>query len=142
MVDVVRRDKVSYESATAMVTAAIAEARKTGFTISVVVTDPAGGLIAVGRMDGAHEGTAEYARKKAYFSGRSGKHTEDYVHDRLTQDEIIWRALSSDSDLFLTPGGVPIVVDGTTVGGVGVSGAPYATDAALERAAVDGASYK
>ena len=137
MVDVVSRDQISYESAATMVRAAIAEARETGFTISVCVTDPAGGLIAVGRMDGAHEGTAEYARKKAYFSARTGKHSEDYVHDRLTKDEILWRALASDPELFLTPGGVPIVVDGLTVGGVGVSGAPYATDAALARRAVD-----
>ena len=136
MVKIVRRGQVSYESAAAMVRAAIEEAERTGFTVSVCITDPGGGVIAVGRMDGAHAGTAEYARRKAHFSGRTGLHTEDYVHGRLVNDEILWRALSSDPAIFMTPGGAPITIDGETVGGVGVSGAPYEKDAALARAAI------
>ena len=91
--------------------------------VSVCITDTAGCVIAVGRMDGAHAGTAEYARKKACFSGRTGRDTEDYVHIRLVNDEILWRALRSDPGMFLTPGGVPITIDGET-------------DAALARAAI------
>ena len=136
MVEVVRRGQVSYESAAAMVSAGIEEARRRGLSVSVCITDPAGGVIAVGRMDGAHAGTAEYAQRKAHFSGRTGLATEDYVHGRLVNDEILWRALSPDPGIFLTPGGAPITIDGETVGGVGVSGAPYKTDAALARAAI------
>lgn len=136
MVEIVRLGQVSYESAAAMVRAAIKEATRTGLSVSVCITDPAGGVIAVGRMDGAHAGTVEYARRKAHFSGRTGLATEDYVHGRLVNDEILWRGLSSDPGIFLTPGGAPITIDGETVGGVGVSGAHYDTDAALARAAI------
>lgn len=87
--------------------------------------------MAVGRMDGAHARTVDFARGKAVYSAASGKTTAWFVENRLEPNEVLWKALSEDPATFLVPGGLPLLVDGQPVGGVGVSGAAYHEDTVI-----------
>lgn len=127
--------QISLMAAMEIANGVLKEAEALGQKVSVAIVDFAGHLVVGLRMDGRHAGTLEYARKKAYFSARSGNATEQYLKERLEGDEMLWRALNADPELFLTPGGAPLIVGGALVGGVGVSGAPYAIDAALAASA-------
>ena len=132
---VVRQDRISYTAALAVVLAGIARAKELAIDVSVCVTDPSGGIVAAVRMNGTHAATINAARGKAYYSARSGRTTQDFVENRLVKDEVLWRALSSNNETFLVPGGFPLLVDGACIGGVGVSGGKYEDDVKIGEAA-------
>lgn len=133
----VRQDHISYAAAAAVVEAGLAKARELGEKSTVSVTDPSGGIIALGRMDGVQAGTIKAATGKAYYSARSGRTTQDFIENRLVKDEVLWRAVSSNPDTFLVPGGFPLIHDGVCIGGVGVSGGKYQDDVKIAEAAAE-----
>lgn len=122
------RRHVTYEAAQALVDKGISIARADGVSITVVVVDTSGGIVAAGRLDGAHARTIEFARGKAVYSAASGKTTAQFVEKRLEPNEVLWKALSEDQQTFLVPGGFPLLMNGESVGGFGVSGAAYHVD--------------
>jgi uncharacterized protein GlcG (DUF336 family) len=126
---------ITYATARLVVDAGIAAATEMGERVSVCVTDPTGGIVAAGRMDGAAASTVDAARGKAFYSARSGRTTEDFIEKRLRHDEVLWKAVSKSQDTFLVPGGFPLLCNGASVGGVGVSGGKYQDDVKVAAAA-------
>jgi glc operon protein GlcG len=105
------------EEAANIITAAKAEAMVKGWNVSIAVVDDAGMLIHLERMDGAGAQSPEVATLKARTSALSGAPTkalEDVVKDRP--------AVALFPGRLPVQGGVPVIVDGQCVGGVGVSG--------------------
>jgi glc operon protein GlcG len=105
------------EEAAKMIAAAKAEAAKNNWLVSIAVVDDAGMLIHLERMDGAGAQSPEVATLKARTSALSGAPTkalEDVVKDRP--------AVALFPGRLPVQGGVPVIVDGQCVGGVGVSG--------------------
>lgn len=125
---------VTYAAATDVVRAGTELAEERGMSVTVCVTDISGGIVAAGRMEGAHDRTVGLARGKATYSAASGKTTAWFVENRLEQNEVLWKALSEDPGTFLVPGGVPLLYDGAAVGAVGVSGAAYHEDTVIAEA--------
>lgn len=132
---VIRRDQVSYAAARDIVDVALAKAAELSLTVSICVTDPSGGIVLAARMDGVQASTVNAARGKATYSGRSGRTTQDFVDTRLKGDDVLFKAVSKDPDTFLVPGGFPLLVDGLSVGGVGVSGGLYTEDVVVAETA-------
>jgi glc operon protein GlcG len=100
-----------------MIAAAKAEAAKNNWLVSIAVVDDAGMLIHLERMDGAGAQSPEVAMLKARTSALSGvptKTLEDVVKDRP--------AVALFPGRLPVQGGVPVIVDGQCVGGIGVSG--------------------
>ena len=100
-----------------IIAAAKAEAVKNNWLVSIAVVDDAGMLIHLERMDGAGAQSPEVATLKARTSALSGAPTkalEDIVKDRP--------AVALFPGRLPVQGGVPVMVDGHCVGGVGVSG--------------------
>ena len=102
----------------------IREAERLGFKVALAVVDAAGHLIACERMDGALWVTPEIARAKANAAAGFHATTLD-LEERFTK-----RMLFADNvatlgsyEFVFGRGGVPVAVDGTIVGAVGVSGA-------------------
>lgn len=122
---------VTYDAAAEIVRAGIKVAREQGKAVTVCVTDRSGGIVASGRMDGAHHRTVGFAAGKATYSAASGKTTAWFVENRLEPNEVLWKALSQDPATFLVPGGLPLLYEGESIGGVGVSGAAYHDDTAI-----------
>lgn len=131
----IQQERISYEAAAQIVAAGIAKAETLSMRVSVCVTDFAGGIIAAGRMDGAHAGTINAARGKAHYSARSARTTKDFVESRLMNDDVLWRAMSPNQDVFLVPGGCPLMLGDACIGGVGVSGGKYQDDVEVAEAA-------
>ena len=131
-----RPPQVSYPAAAAAIEAGLAECRAIGMNCAIVVTDAAGDMVAVARTDGASANTYRGALGKAKTAAVLATSTADYLEQRLLHDEVLYRALSADPELFLVPGGFPLLAAGAVVGGVGVSGGLHADDAKVAHAAM------
>jgi uncharacterized protein GlcG (DUF336 family) len=113
--------------------AAEAEAKKNNWIVSVALLDDGGHLLHLIRMDGASPFNARTAIAKGKTAAETRRSTlvwEDRIkggrHSMLGMPQI-------------TPvqGGLPIVVDGTCIGGVGVSGVQSHEDEQIAKAGID-----
>jgi uncharacterized protein GlcG (DUF336 family) len=129
--------QVSYHAAAAAIESGLDECRRIGMNCAIVVTDASGEMVAVARTDGASGNTYRGALGKAKTAAVLGCSTEEYLEQRLLSDEVLYRALTADPEMFLVPGGFPLEFDGDVVGGVGVSGGLHADDAKVARAAME-----
>lgn len=116
-----------------LVQAALAAAaeRSTPVTVGVAVVDTSGLLRSYVLMSGAppmvEQAAVKKARTAAYLGRPSG-----------TLDPAVASALTAaTNDFTMLRGGIPIVVDGVTVGGIGVGGASPDEDAAIAQAGID-----
>jgi uncharacterized protein GlcG (DUF336 family) len=124
---------IASDGAQRAIAAAAAEARKQGWAVSIAVVDPAGELVAFLRMDGAAFSSVDVSRAKARTAARFRRPTKA-LDSALTNGRL---ALLGVEGLTPLEGGVPIVINGETVGAVGVSGVTSAQDAQVARAGAD-----
>jgi len=101
----------------AIAEAGLAEARNIGINVTLVVTDDAGKLLYVERMDRAKSMSIDIAIKKAMTSAISHRPTKQW-EERLQSSNMLLRL----DEIFPVQGGLPIMVDDECVGGVGASG--------------------
>jgi glc operon protein GlcG len=116
-----------------MVAAAEAEARKRSVEVTICVVDDSGNLLFLEKADGATLNTIQFAQKKARhaaFYGSPSKDGADYVKKGSVE------ALAFP-DFFPNQGGLPIKVDGKTIGGIAASGARSEIDEAIAQAGLD-----
>ncbi|WP_372915231.1 heme-binding protein [Sandarakinorhabdus sp.] len=114
--------------------AAQAEADKRGLKVTIVVVDPAGVPISLRRMDDAPLPGPEVATGKAQTAARFGNSTA--VFEQRLQKEGQLRYLSFPVAVVASEGGVPIKLNGKTVGAVGVSGATGQEDGLIAAAGI------
>jgi uncharacterized protein GlcG (DUF336 family) len=125
---VVQQNRISAGASSTAVAAALAkcQADKLPF-VTVAVVDRFGTVQALLRGDNAAEHTIEAARQKAYTAAAFGAPTSDLAKRINGTGPSI---ADLPGTLFLA-GGVPLKVDGVSVAGIGVGGAP---DGALDEA--------
>jgi len=124
---------IGVETARKAAAAAIAEAKKNGWTVAAAVVDPGGVLVYFERIDGTQNGSSEVAQEKARTSAafkRPSKALEDVVTSGKSQFLRLPGALPIE-------GGLPLVIDGKIVGAIGVSGASSQQDGECAKAGVD-----
>jgi len=127
---------ISLEQAKKVMAGAEAEAKKNNWNVVIAVLDSGGNLVMLQRMDGAQFGSIEVAREKAYSAVAFRRPTKAF-EDALGQGGVNLRVLRLPGASPLE-GGLPIVVDGKLIGGVGVSGVQATQDAQIGRAGIDG----
>lgn len=132
-----KSERITPRAAMEIVERASERALELGLAVTICVVDPDGGLVAALRLLGAHDRTVNYAKGKATYSAGSGKTTEWFIENRLSKNDVLWRALSEDPETFLVPGGYPLLRDGRTVGAVGVSGGAFHEDVKIASYAFD-----
>ena len=113
--------------------AALAEARKNQWAVTVAIVDAGGHLLSLQRMDGAAPMSAHVAIAKANSSAvgrRNTKTLEDMINGGRTAFLSV-RALDG-----MLEGGVPIMHNGQCLGAVGVSGVKASEDAQVAAAGV------
>ncbi len=110
---------ISRESADALITAASAATRDIGLKVTIAVTDAGGHLSALARDDGAPFLTVNVAIDKAWTAASFGLPTHVWS-DVIANPQVA--QLAHQPRLVAVGGGVPIVVDGRVVGGIGISG--------------------
>lgn len=117
---------ISYAVAAKMVEAAIARAQELNCKQNVAVVDDGGNLKAFGSMDGAPILGIEGCQRKA-FTALFGAGTAD-LYNAVKSDQSLVIGLSHFSRATFVGGGLPIVVDGEVVGGIGVGGGTVEQD--------------
>lgn len=126
---------LSYEAAAKMVAAAIAKAEALGCKQNVAVLDEGGNLKAFGRMDGAPLLGVEGCQRKA-FTALFGMGTQD-LYQAIKDDPSLVVGLSHFSRATMVGGGLPIMIEGEVVGGIGVGGGTVEEDVACSQAGLD-----
>jgi uncharacterized protein GlcG (DUF336 family) len=125
--------RMSMETALRIAQAAIKECRKQGVQVAVTVIDRGGHAQAVLRDVLAPDVTLTISKQKAY-TAMAFNATTSSLEGRFKSPFSVGKV----EGLVMSPGGVPIQVGGTLLGGVGVSGAPSGeVDEKCAKAGVD-----
>lgn len=113
--------------------AAEAEAQKRNVQVTICIVDESGNLLFLQKADGAGLNTIQFAQKKARYAALYRRPSKSAA-DQLKSGDLQVLAFP---DAFPNQGGLPIQVDGQTIGGIGVSGAPSEVDEAIGQVAID-----
>ena len=113
--------------------AAEAEARKNNWNVAIAILDDGGHLLHFIRIDGATPANAAIAIDKARtaaVSRRSSGRWEQLIKDGRT-------GMLNMPGILPVQGGLPIVAEGSCVGGIGVSGVQSHQDEQIAQAGID-----
>jgi glc operon protein GlcG len=116
-----------------MAAAAEAEAQKRNVQVTICIVDDGGNLLFLQKADGAGLNTIQFAQRKARYAALYGRPSKAAA-DQLKGGDI---SVLAFPDAFPNQGGVPIKVDGRTIGAIACSGAASEIDEAISQFAVD-----
>lgn len=117
--------------------AACEAAREIGVPVTVAIVDAGGHLISLARMDGTPFVITEIAIGKAFTAASFGVPTSDLAN--LFKDRVQFTTsvqVATQGRFTLSKGGLPIIIDGQTVGGIAASGGTGDQDLAIVQAAL------
>lgn len=126
---------INLEQAKKAIAAGQAEARKNNWPVAIAVVDNHGFLVAFEKMDNTQTASVQIATDKAASAAMYRRPTKVF-QDMVTGGGAGTRVLNLRGASVLE-GGLPIVVGGRIVGGVGVSGVSSDQDGVIAKAAVD-----
>jgi len=123
--------KLTYEGAQKLVTAAIAKSHEIKVPECICVVDAGGHLLAMARMDGAFALSIDTALRKAQTAAAYGIPTGD-----IAAGVDIKLAIATEGRRINLPGGLPIIIDGHVVGGIGIGSGTGEEDKEVAKAAL------
>jgi len=121
-----------------MVAAAEAEMEKRKVSVTIVIVDESGNLLFLQKGDRSGLNTINFAQRKARHSalyGQPSARSAQLLKEGNTAQLVMPNA-------FPNQGGLPIKVDGVTIGAIACSGAPSEVDEAIAQVAIDAAIKK
>src|SRR5579871_442473 len=115
---------ITLEGAKKMMTAAEAEAKKNNWNVAIAIVDAAGNLLMFHKIDDTQTGSIAVAMGKARTAAAFKRPTKA-MEEMISGGRSVFLALDG-----LTPiqGGLPVIIDGQLLGGVGVSGVQSSQD--------------
>lgn len=132
-IDLPTKKYLSFAAVKSMVAAAEAEAEKRHAQVTICIVDESGNLLFLEREDGATLNTLQFAQRKARhaaFYGSPSKNGAEQVKNGNV-------AALAYPEYFPNQGGLPIKVDGKTLGGIAASGSTSDVDEAIAQAGLD-----
>ncbi len=123
--------KLTHVGALTALGAAVAKAHELGVPQNISIVDEGGNLLAFVRMDGAKLLSRETSLSKAISAASHRQPTS-----RLLPELEVKLALASGGRLTNLEGGLPILMGGICVGGIGVGSGTGAQDVEVARAAL------
>jgi len=117
----------------AITSAAMAEATKNEWAVTIAIVDEGGHLLWLHRLDGAAPISAHIAPAKAQTAALGRRETKIY-EDIINNGRLSF--LSAPVIHGMLEGGVPIIKDGAVIGAVGVSGVKSNEDAQIAKAGI------
>ena len=115
MADTAPSLKLTSEGALKLLQAAITKAKEINVPECISIVDPGGHLLAFARMDGAFVQSIDTALMKAKTAASYGVPTGD-----IAAGIDLKLAIATQGKRINLPGGLPIIVDGHVIGGIGV----------------------
>jgi len=127
---------ITHAQANAVVQAAVAKAVEIKMPSNFAVADPSGHLVSFLRMDGAMLVSAEVAQKKAKtVSMFGGKYRTGDLYNATSPGGSLYGIQATNNGLIFFGGGVPLKINGSFVGALGVSGGTVEQDQTIANAA-------
>ena len=123
--------KLTSNGAMKILQAAMEKADSMGVPQCITIVDAGGHMLAFCRMDGAFVLSNDSSRKKAMTAAIYGELTgqkDDNIAIKL--------AIATDGNRINLPGGVPIIVDGHVIGGIGVGSGTGEQDLEVAKAGI------
>ena len=119
---------------------AIAKAEQAGITVTVAIADAGGHLILLERMEGGRFHTVHSSTVKAVCAASNKRPTSALgaQGQALDTNHALGLALAAGTERWTAmEGGMPIIVNGECIGGIGIAGGDWATDERIAREAVE-----
>ena len=126
---------ISLENAKKVAAPALAEAAKNNWNMAVAIVDPSGNLVYYEKMDNTQLGSANVSIDKARSAALFKRPTKA-LQDALAAGGEGLRVLRIQG-AFPLEGGIPLLMDGKIVGGIGVSGGAPSQDGQCAKAGAD-----
>lgn len=114
-----------------------AKAHEIGVPMCIAITDEGGNLVAFERMDGGKVTSITIAMDKAFTAAAAKKATHDYGAISQPGGPTYGIDSAIGGRLMIVGGGLPVIVDGDVVGGIGVSSGTPAQDREVAQAGID-----
>jgi glc operon protein GlcG len=111
--------------------AAVAEAKRNGWVVAIAILDDGGHLLQFVRMDGATPANAAIAVEKGRTAAVTRRTSGNWQERIKTRPEML-----KMPGVLPVQGGVPILVEGACLGGVGVSGVQSHEDEQIANAGI------
>ncbi|KAB1190733.1 MULTISPECIES: heme-binding protein [Haloferax] len=120
-----------------LIDAAEEKAKEIDVPMCIAVMDDGANLVAFHRMDDALLASIDIAQNKAYSSVSLKLDTETVWEVSQPGESLYGLGNTNDGRIITFGGGIPLEVDGTVVGAVGVSGGSAEEDVDVASAAVE-----
>ncbi len=132
-VDLPSRKYLNFAAIKTMVAASEAKARELNVEVTICIVDESGNLLFLEKEDGAALNTLQFAQKKARHAAAYGSPSREGAEAiKNGHTEVL-----AFPDFFPNQGGLPIKVDGRTLGGIAASGAKSEIDEQIAQAGID-----
>ena len=125
---------ITNEQAKKVMAGAEAEAVKNKWPVVITILDSGGNIMMVQRLDNAQFGSVDISRDKAKSAVALRRPTKA-LQDLIAQGGANLRLLNIGYSVL--EGGIPIIVGGKVIGGIGVSGVTSQQDAQIAQAGID-----
>jgi len=129
--------RLDIADARVLIAGAVEKAKEIGVPMCIAITDESGNLIAFERMDGGKVTSTTIAIDKAFTAAGAKKATHDYGTASQPGAPAYGIASAIGGRLMVVGGGLPVIVNGEVVGGIGVSSGTPAQDREVAEAGIE-----
>jgi len=120
-----------------LIEGAAAKARDIGVPMCIAIVDESGNLIAFDRMNGGKTSSVTIAQDKAFTAAAAKKATHDYNSVNVPGSLAFGIHTEVGGRISSVGGGLPVIVDGEVVGGIGLSSGTPQQDMDCAQAGID-----
>ena len=129
--------RLSIEDARILIEGARAKSVEIDLPMCIAVTDDSGNLIAFERMNGGKAHSIAVAQDKAFTAGAARKATHEYNAVNTPGSLAFGIHTEHGGRLSSVGGGLPVMVDGECLGGIGASSGTPQQDMDVSQAGID-----
>ncbi|MCT4608279.1 MAG: heme-binding protein [Pelagimonas sp.] len=130
-------NRLDISDARILIEGARAKAQDIGVPMCIAITDEGGNLIAFERMDGGKVTSSIIAMDKAYTAAGAKKATHEYGAASQPGAPAYGISSAIGGRLMVVGGGLPGIVNGDVVGGIGISSGTPMQDQEVAQAGID-----
>ncbi|MCH8820042.1 MAG: heme-binding protein [Acidobacteria bacterium] len=129
--------RLSLDEAKILIAGAEGKSREIEVPMCIAVADESGNLVAFTRMDDAKISSISIAIDKAFTGAAARKGTHEYNQLCVPGKPTFGIHVTNQGRFSIIGGGLPILIDGDVVGGIGISAGTAEQDQVVAQGAVD-----
>lgn len=130
-------NRLDIEDARTLIKGASDHANEIGVPMCIAITDEGGNLIAFERMEGGKVTSTTIAIDKSYTASGAKRATHEYGEVSQPGKSAYGISSAIGGRLMVVGGGLPVIVNGEVVGGIGISSGTPLQDQDVAQAGID-----